>query len=209
MSQTTKDEFLDLVRQNIHRDGIEDLIEYLDSNGFFESPASTKYHGDYKGGLCRHSLNVYYDLIDELRSLFGSNWSDIYSVETATIVALFHDVCKIDKYIEVEKNVKDSETGAWSLKKVFDYNSNQTRLGHASSSVYKIMDYIKLTDIEKQAIHWHMGAFDISPYNSNWDMGNAFENNTLAFALHIADMTATYIDENSKFTELAFPGGAQ
>ena len=58
---------------------------------------------------------------------------------------------------------------------------------------------VSLTQEEKQAIHWHMGAFDISPYNSTYDMGDAFSKNTLAFALHIADMTATYIDENEHF----------
>ena len=54
-----------------------------------------------------------------------------------------------------------------------------------------------MTEDEIQAIHWHMGAFDISQYNSTYDMGNAFENNTLAFALHMADMMATYVVENN------------
>ena len=64
---------------------------------------------------------------------------------------------------------------------------------------YCIQDYMKLTPEEKQAIHWHMGAFDTSQYNSTWDLGNAYQNNTLAFALHLADMVATYVDENEKF----------
>ena len=194
-----KQNFIDLLKANVKRDGINYLIEYLENNGFFEAPASTKYHGNYKGGLCHHSLNVYYDLIDELNLLYGEKWDMRYSVESVTIVSLLHDLCKIDKYIESTKNVKNQETGVWEQVNCFDYNKEQPRLGHASSSVYIIMDFIKLTQEEKQAIHWHMGAFDISPYNSTYDMGDAFSKNTLAFALHIADMTATYIDENEHF----------
>lgn len=184
---------------NIKREGADDLFKFLEDNGFFDAPASTKYHGDFKGGLCVHSLNVYWNLHDELRQLFGKDYTNRYSDETIAIVSLLHDVCKIDKYIETEKNVKNQETGQWELKKCFDYNKNQPRLGHGSSSVYMIMDYMKLTLEEKQAIHWHMGPFDLSAYESTYDMGDAFNKNTLAFALHIADMTATYIDENEYF----------
>lgn len=200
--ETVRDKFIEIYTSFIKRDGASELLEYLDANGFFVAPASTKYHGNYKGGLCEHSLNVYYDLIDELRCLYGSHFDKRYSYETIAIVSLLHDVCKIDKYIEVEKNVKNPDTGVWETKKVFDYNKEQVRLGHGSSSIYTIQDFIKLTQEEKQAIHWHMAAFDISPYNSTYDMGDAFSKNTLAFALHIADMTATYIDENDHFVPI-------
>lgn len=36
----------------------EDIIERLRRQGFFNAPASTKYHGAYEGGLFEHSLNV-------------------------------------------------------------------------------------------------------------------------------------------------------
>ena len=36
----------------------DDLSDYLADNGFFLSPASTKYHGNYEGGLYDHSTNV-------------------------------------------------------------------------------------------------------------------------------------------------------
>lgn len=194
-----KSDFIDIVKMNVHRDGIDKLLDYMETNGFFEAPASTKYHGNYKGGLFTHSLNVYYDLKDELQMIYGSQWPERYSLETVTIVSLFHDICKIDKYVETTRNVKDKDTGEWKQVDCFEYNNDQVRLGHGSASVYILSDFIKLTPEEKQAIHFHMGAFDISPYNSTYDLGNAFNRNTLAFALHIADMTATYIDENEYF----------
>lgn len=54
-----KQEFLSLCRDNIHRDGLEDLLGWLQKSDFFTAPASTRYHGAYEGGLCEHSLDVY------------------------------------------------------------------------------------------------------------------------------------------------------
>ena len=40
------------------REGIEDLIDWLDKSDFKFAPASTKYHNAKRGGLLEHSLNV-------------------------------------------------------------------------------------------------------------------------------------------------------
>lgn len=36
----------------------DDMMEYLTAYGFFTAPASTKYHGNYEGGLLEHSYMV-------------------------------------------------------------------------------------------------------------------------------------------------------
>ena len=54
-----KDEFLDIFYDNIDRDGAEKLLEWLEKSDFFTAPASSRRHSAYKGGLCRHSVNVY------------------------------------------------------------------------------------------------------------------------------------------------------
>ena len=36
----------------------DDMMEYLMVYGFFTAPASTKYHGNYEGGLLEHSYMV-------------------------------------------------------------------------------------------------------------------------------------------------------
>ena len=51
--------FLSIARREISRNGLEDFLTWLKSTDFFKSPASTKFHGNYEGGLCEHSLNVY------------------------------------------------------------------------------------------------------------------------------------------------------
>ena len=105
--------FKQIVADTIQRDGIENLMEWLENEtDFFKAPASTRYHGSYEGGLLEHSLNVYERLMWEMEKLIGRGWEEIYSPETIAIVALFHDLCKIDRYVLVEKWRKDSD-GQW------------------------------------------------------------------------------------------------
>ena len=48
-----------------HEDlGAKILLKDMKHNGFFDAPASTKYHGCYDGGLARHSLNVFERLMN-------------------------------------------------------------------------------------------------------------------------------------------------
>jgi hypothetical protein len=57
--QSNKIEFINLLRST-GREGIETLINWLETKSdFFIAPSSTIYHGNYDGGLCQHSLNVY------------------------------------------------------------------------------------------------------------------------------------------------------
>ena len=41
-----------------------EIPEKLEEWGFFDAPASTKYHGNYKGGLFDHSFAVTEALVD-------------------------------------------------------------------------------------------------------------------------------------------------
>ena len=50
------------------REGMEDVIERLEEQGFFKAPASTKFHLNYEGGLLEHSMNVC-EMALELREL--------------------------------------------------------------------------------------------------------------------------------------------
>ena len=62
------------------------LIRY---STFFNEPASTKFHGAYKGGLIDHSLAVY------LAAIRTSIHYGIQASEVNPIACLFHDICKV------------------------------------------------------------------------------------------------------------------
>lgn len=54
---TNKEEFIELLRST-NRDGFEDRIFDLHKLGFFEAPASTKFHLNEEGGFVQHSHNL-------------------------------------------------------------------------------------------------------------------------------------------------------
>ena len=194
-----KKRFKKAVTETIKRDGIENLMDWLENDtNFFSSPASTRYHGSYEGGLVEHSLNVFNQLLFEMDTMVGKGWEDIYPMETVAIVALFHDLCKVGQYRETEKWRKNSD-GEWESYLAYEYDPEQLTMGHGAKSNFFLQRFIQLTPVEAQAIFWHMGAYDISPYANLNGCGAAFETNPLAFLIHRADMAATYVVENENF----------
>lgn len=199
-AETNRDRFIEICHTYIHREGIKELLEYLDSTDFFIAPASTKYHGSWEGGLVEHTLNVYYELDCFLRYLYqDTDYHEYWTDESIAIVSLFHDLCKIGRYKTDVKNVKDSVTGVWESKTVYTFNNDYECMGHGSKSLSIVQSYIKLTDEEKYAIFGHMGMYDTSNYYNCTDVSNGFKRNTLAFALHMADMISTHTTENELF----------
>ena len=192
---TDKERFLQIYTTHIKREGADKLLDYLcsDASDFFTAPASTRYHGAYRGGLLEHSLNVYDCLCDYLareraKNKYGMNYSD----ETVAIVALLHDMCKVNFYVETTRNVK--EDGVW---KTVPYYSIEDKLpyGHGEKSVYIVSGYMRLTRDEAFAIRYHMGFGGAESVNAIGNIGKAFEMFPIAFALSVADMEASYYIE--------------
>ncbi len=193
---TARDEFIKIYTENIRRPGADKLLEYLKSNSsdFFTAPSSTRYHGAYEGGLVEHSINVYHCLVDYLsRNRVKELYQMDYSAESVAIVALLHDLCKINFYSVDYRNAKNDK-GVW--EKVPYYRIEDTMpYGHGEKSVYIISSYMKLSREESFAIRYHMGFSGIEDKNS---IGRAFEMFPLAFAVSVADMEATYFLEGSE-----------
>lgn len=190
---TDRERFLEIYNDNITRDGADKLLDFLQNKSdFFTAPASTRYHSAYEGGLLRHSLNVY----DCLKAYVErERVRDVYrlapSAETVAIVALLHDICKVNFYRISYRNAKNEETGQW--EKVPYYSVNDTLpYGHGEKSVYMISGYMRLTREEAMAIRWHMG---FAGSQDAGIVGSAFAKFPLAFALSTADMEATYFLE--------------
>ena len=164
-----KQEFIHLL-SFVERDGVQSLLEWLESTDFYTAPASTKYHGAYAGGLLEHSLNVFRRLVKRCPAA---------DMDTLTIAALLHDVCKIHLYEKTEDGYRHNE---------------QFPIGHGEKSVILILRHMPLTDEEITAISWHMGAFD-SRAGAGRSLSQAWEKCPLALHLHLADMEATWFDE--------------
>lgn len=168
LGQSLKDEFLSICKKDICRDGIEELLGWVEESDFFYAPASTRFHGNYKYGLLEHSLNVY----KALKKLVKQHEEVEVSDETLAISALFHDICKA--------NLHD----------------DQFPVGHGEKSVIILLRHMALTDDEIYAIRFHMGGFDSAVKGGDGSISKAYELCPLAVLLHLADMTASYLMED-------------
>ena len=170
-----KEEFINLLKQT-NREGMDKLIEFLERTDFFEAPASTRFHGCFKGGLLEHSLKVY--------EILKTKTEDSASVK---IIALLHDVCKANFYKVDYRNAKN-EQGVW--EKVPYYTVDDTiPYGHGEKSVMMISEFIKLTPEERYAIRWHMGFTE--PKELYGTIGIAYKKYPIALLTHEADLEAT------------------
>ena len=188
--------FIELLKTNVKRDGIDLLIRWLNAKDTKIAPASTKYHLSYKGGLVEHCLNVY----DRLKKLMKDEFGDDcpYSEETITLVALMHDISKINFYDIQERNTKD-ENGNWIKVPFYQVKDEKDRLvfgGHAVNSYYMLSNFMKLSYEEALAIMHHMGGLDTTEDTITLrNISEAFKKSTLALFLHTADLMATFMDE--------------
>ncbi len=196
-TEEIKTEFLDIYKKNITRDGSDKLLDYLLSpkSDFFTAPASTKYHSAYEGGLCEHSINVYKCLCDymerdRVKNVYGLTASD----ETIAVVALLHDICKVNFYTVELRNKKNDVTGQWEKVPYYAIN-DELPYGHGEKSVYIISGFMRLSREEAVAIRYHMG---FSGIEDKGNIGKSFEKWPLAFALSTADMEASYFLEKSE-----------
>lgn len=184
-----KEMFIKLCKENIKRDGIDMLLNRLSDSDFFIAPCSTKYHLNYRGGLCQHSLNVYETLL-KLCCVFDI---DIQAnLETLTIVSLFHDYCKADFYKLEVKPVK--EGSVWVNKHVYTID-DALPLGHGEKSLFLVSRCIDVTDEEACAIRWHMSAFDNAFRGGEPAFNTASEKYMLVSLLSSADLLSSRVIE--------------
>lgn len=193
---TNKERFIEIYKEKIKREGADRLLNFLlsESSDFFTAPASTRYHGNYEGGLLEHSLNVYDCLCDimsrpRIKEVYGIE----YSEESIAIAALLHDICKVNFYNVAFRNAKN-EAGKWESVPYYTID-DQLPYGHGEKSVYIISGYMRLTRDEAFAIRYHMG-FSADKENHG-NVGKAMEMFPLAFFLNCADSEAAYYVEGS------------
>lgn len=187
-----KQKFVGIADDYIKRDGIEDLMGWLDNTDFFTAPASTRFHGAYEGGLVEHSINTY-EQLNQLTELYGlgpENGVDNPD-ESIAIVALFHDICKVGCY-KTEMRWRKDKFNRWEQYPIYTFKEDFAYGGHGSKSVFLVQSFMKLTPQEASAINCHMGQWDATTYSNP---SPVYERNLLAWLLHVADEAADYLME--------------
>lgn len=161
---SAKDEFVELLRST-GRDGVEDLIAYLDEgrNHFFSAPASVNHHLNHDGGLLEHSLNVCHAAL-KLRELVVAMRPDLENRlkrDSVIIASLLHDICKADIYRPVRRKRKDA-MGLWVEVDTYDVDYSNFPMGHGEkSAMMALWGGLDIDQEELLAIRWHMTAWDL------------------------------------------------
>lgn len=126
---------------------VSQFAHWLYFHSYFESPASTKYHGAYKGGLFDHSFEVARKLVELTDLGVCRTWENPTS---PLIIGLFHDLCKCEEY------QNNGDPAEWVR---VDEDSTLLR-GHGEKSVMMLSRFMTLTEEEILCIRYHMGAFN-------------------------------------------------
>lgn len=185
--------FLDEILPHIVEVAPIDLFTKLSGMGFFNAPASRKYHGAYEGGLFDHSLNV----MNALVTLTEREMLCWERPESPYIIGLFHDLCKCDLYTPIHENeciATDGNTNLYCpVLKGFEYNENMLLKGHGDKSVMIASQLMRLTEEEVLCIRYHMGSF--SPSEEWNDYTRAVHKYVNVLFTHTADMLAAHVME--------------
>ena len=192
MLEENQERFIQIYNQYIKREGADNLLDWLINSDFFTAPASSKFHSAYEGGLCEHSLKVFDRYVRLLKMEYGEEFSNHISMESVAIIALLHDVCKVDFYKTDYRNVKVD--GQW-IQVPYYTVEDKLPYGHGEKSVYIVGSFIKLTREEAICINWHGGGFDERVRGGSYAMAEAYYKFPNAMIFHTADMMATYLDE--------------
>ncbi|MDE6577384.1 MAG: HD domain-containing protein [Muribaculaceae bacterium] len=142
--ECNKKRIIDLL-QSTGREGMDKVLEYLETSGFYTAPSSINRHHNWKGGLAQHCLRVF-----EIASLKPEGLSR----ESLIICGILHDICKARMlYYNREGRVMRNHI---HIK------------GHGYRSIKLLEKYgLKLTEEERLTIRWHMGGYNakLEEYN--------------------------------------------
>ena len=196
---TNKEKFINALSRT-GREGIDKVLRRLEDLGFYEAPASTKFHLSRKGGLLEHSLNVYEAALGlrEQAIRMRPELEEELPLDSVAICSLLHDTCKADIYVESILSRKKPD-GYWEkyLGYTADYNAGLP-LGHGEKSVIMLLSWgLELKPEEMMAIRWHMTAWDLpmqSPEHKE-SLNAAKAKTPLVSLIQLADGMATGLME--------------
>ena len=196
---TLKEKFISIL-QETHRPGMDVVLANLEKEGFFEAPASARFHLNREGGLLEHSLNVYEAALKVKEDMAMLNPSLIVRLpgDSIAISALLHDVCKSDIY---HKEIQSRKNAAGNWEKYEGYKADYKEsfpIGHGEKSVIMLLRWgLEMTDAEMLAIRWHMAPWDLPLQSGEHkeSLNAAKTQSPLVALIQIADQIATHLIE--------------
>lgn len=153
----------------IERDGMGELLKFLQTSDYLTCPASTKFHEVDDGGLALHSWTVF-RLLKHKNQFLNLGLPE----DTVRITGLLHDLCKVDTYVPGKKWIKNESTNnKWEQIPKWKVVDNEP-YGHGEKSIIMIQNHIKLTRDEILLIRWHMNGWT-SGIHIRYPLGYAYD----------------------------------
>ncbi len=162
------------------------LVKYLDTNDYFNKPASSQYFRPYAGGLCQYALDLYY----ELAQLVNAYCPGKYTEEDVIKVALFKDIYKAELFEPYTKNVKNDATGQWETTIAYKYKEDRAVYGDLPFSSF--MTARKFVDLTEEQIEAIMHSTASGAYGG--DIHEILRKYQLVALTRMADIAAYYLD---------------
>ena len=177
--------------KNTGREGMDDLIEYMEDCGFFSAPCSGSYHLSCEFGLVHHTRHVM-EIAEKLgvSLLGGAEYNKIQ--DSVIIAAALHDFGKMGQFEKpnyVKNILKDGNKVG---KKPFKTNPDLLYVDHEIRSVAIASMFIDLTEEEQFAILYHNGMYGPLKYSLQG------KETPLYMIIHWADMWATKVLEKEE-----------
>lgn len=184
------------------REGMKDLLDYMEQIGFYTAPASGGNHLHVDGGLLEHTTNVM-QLAEKMGPvMFGK---DLFkTIKPSVIIAAgLHDLGKCGregKPYYIENMVQDGrptkanpeQKYKRSESKPFKTNPDLCHIDHPLRSVELAARYIDLTEEEEHAIFYHDGTYGSLAYDLK---GHEMPIQTL---VHFADFwSAQFVEDGT------------
>lgn len=173
------------------REGMGDLIEYMEDCGFFDAPCSGGNHLACEFGLLHHTRHVM-EIAERIgvSLLGGAEYNKIQ--DSVIIAAALHDLGKMGQFDKPNYVPNILKGGKPSEAKPFKTNPDLLYVDHEIRSVAIASMFIDLTEDEQFAILYHNGMYGNLKYALK-------DNETpLYMIIHWADMWASRVIETKK-----------
>lgn len=186
------------------------FLEWLDNEtDFYYAPFTASNHFAFPGGLLLHTILTFNAAQDLVNGFYGQKDSTVLlenEVEgSVELSCLLHSLWKINTYHPVEKWVKNASTGNQWVSYIGYERKPNTFSGKGAKSIITAQKFFPLSDMQEEAIYWHMGEFDVN--HTSWeeksDLTAVYEKNITAFIVNQAYLLAQHVYPKRIFSNVA------
>lgn len=174
------------------REGMCDLLKYMEQCGFFTAPCSGGNHLACEFGLVHHTRNVM-EYAEKIGTALLGKTAYKKIQESVVIAAALHDLGKMGQFAKANYIPNVLKSGKVSETKPYTTNPDLLKVSHEIRSVAIASMFIDLTEEEQFAILYHNGLYSNV---GRYDLQGS--ETPLYMIIHFADLWVSRVTETKK-----------